>query len=51
MNLPIYNDEECRLAAEELSKHVNGVNTAEITHTARSSSACFPVFQCTSSDV
>lgn len=24
MNLPIYNDEECRLAAEELSRHVNG---------------------------
>ena len=24
MNLPIYNDNECILAAEELSKHVNG---------------------------
>ena len=24
-----------------------GVNTDELVHTARSSSACFPVFQCT----
>lgn len=27
--------------------HLRNVNTDELVHTARSSSACFPVFQCT----
>ena len=29
------------------SMGVHTVNTDELVHTARSSSACFPVFQCT----
>ena len=30
-----------------VSFYFSAVNTDELVHTARSSSACFPVFQCT----
>lgn len=31
----------------ETMQNAENVNTDELVHTARSSSACFPVFQCT----
>ena len=33
--------------AEQNGRDAERVNTDELVHTARSSSACFPVFQCT----
>ena len=45
--------EDNKYAAEELMMIIGSinaslsVNTDELVHTARSSSACFPVFQCT----
>jgi hypothetical protein len=38
-----------KLGTEEIELPImtNDVNTDELVHTARSSSACFPVFQCT----
>lgn len=32
---------------KDVNTYMNYVNTDELVHTARSSSACFPVFQCT----
>ena len=42
-------DKDGYIYAENLSRigRIDSVNTDESVHTARSSSACFPVFQCT----
>ena len=41
--IPVGNTE----VAAQMIQEITGVNTDELVHTARSSSACFPVFQCT----